>query len=174
MRKRTLVTVIAAVAMLWAALPASADRGAGELNASFHAFGSGGLAIDALSEVAANVASPQLSPEGRIAPFGEPRSVCDELLLGTWIIWFTDDGDKEFLNNTTNEFKLDGEVLELTRTPIKRFNIGPGADGWWFAEGVPVLGTLDPGVHEIEWTFTIFDDFTETIVTEVEVDESYC
>jgi len=166
--------MLAALAMLWAALPVNADQGAGELNASFQAFASGGVAVEIHSDVAAGVASPQNGPEGRIRPFGDPREICDDLLVGTWVIWFTDDDDKEFLEGITNEFKLDGEELDLTRTPLKRFNVGPGVDGWWFAEGVPVIGTLDPGQHGIEWTFDAGDGFADTVLTPVEVDASHC
>lgn len=167
--------VFAALALLWTAVPVGADQGAGELNASFHAFGNGGLALDVHSEVAANVASPQNSPEGRLAPFGEERFICDELVVGTWAIWFADDDDKDALEAVTNEFKLDGQPLELTRTPLKRFN-NPEEKGWWFAVGVPVLGTLDPGMHEIEWTFDAEEliGLGFTITTPVEVDAAHC
>lgn len=173
MKRRRIITALAAFTLLWAAVPASADQGVGELNASFHAAGNGGLAIDVHSEVAAGVASPQLSPEGRIAPFGEDRLICDELVAGTWVIWFGD--DKDAVASVTNEFTLDGEILELTRTPLKRFN-DPEEKGWWFAEGVPVLGTLDPGTHEIVWTFDASElfGFGDTITTNVEVDAVHC
>lgn len=174
-KTRGRIIAIAALALLWAAAPVGADQGAGELNASFHAFGGGGLAILNHSEVAPNVASAQNSPEGRLVPFGDDRFICDELVVGTWVIWFADDDEKEALAAVTNQFALDGETLELTRTPIKRFN-SDEEKGWWFAEGVPVLGTLDPGMHEIEWTFDAEElfGFGATLSTAVEVDASHC
>ncbi len=174
-KKRTAIVTIAALALLWAAVPVSADQGAGELMASFNAAGSGGLAIINHSDVAPNVASPQISPEGRLTPFGGEEFVCDELVVGTWVIWFSDDDDKDALAAVTNEFSLDGETLELTRTPLKRFN-SDEEKGWWFAEGVPVLGTLDAGSHEIEWTFDAEElfGFGGTEITSVQVDASYC
>lgn len=175
MKRRSVAAIAVALLMTWVAVPAQASPGTGDLNAAFHAFGSGGLAILNHSEIAAHVASPENSPEGRLSPFDDVSEICDELVVGTWVIWFTDEGDTAFLEAMTNEFRLDGEVLELTRTPLKRFNVGPGADGWWFAEGVPVIGRLEPGDHELEWTFQLTgDDFSGGTTNHVEVDASHC
>ena len=171
--KRFLV-VLAAFAMLavFMAAPAAGGGGEGELNASFHAGLSGGSAIDVHSEVADAFASPQGNPEGRLEPFGGLEEICDQLLVGTWV--FVLDPDQALPDAWTNEVKLDGEVLETVRTPNKRVAQGPAKGSWWFAEGVPVLGLLDPGSHLIEFTFDDGFGATGTIFTPVEVDASFC
>ena len=165
------VTTALFAAALFAAPTAIADSGAGELGASFNAGLSGGIAIDIHSEIADQVASPQVNPEGRLEPFGGTEYVCDEQVVGTWV--FILDDDRALLDAWTNEFKLDGEVLDTVRTPIKRYG-DSRLDSWWFAEGVPVLGVLDPGLHTIEWTFDDGFGGFGTILTSVEVDSAYC
>ncbi len=171
---RRLFLSLAAFAMLavFMAAPAAGGSGAGELNASFHAGLSGGTAIDAHSDVADGFASPQVNPEGRLEPFGVLEEVCDQLMVGTWV--FVLDDDKALLDAWTNEFKLDGEVLDTVRTPLKRVAQGPGKGSWWFAEGAPVLGVLDPGSHVIELTFDDGYGATGTVFTPVEVDAAFC
>lgn len=164
-----LVALILLVAMT---IPAAGDSGNGELLASFNAGLSGGAAIDVHSEIADAVASPQTNPEGRLEPFGAPEFVCDQLVVGTWV--FVTDEDPALLDAWTNEFKLDGEVLDTVRTPNKPITQGPAKGSFWFAEGVPVLGVLDAGLHDIEWTFDDGSGSTFTINTPVEVSAAYC
>ena len=170
--RKTFALLLGTVLLVFgAAVPATGDSGAGELNASFHGGLGGGVAIDLNSGAAAGVASPQINPEGRFEPFGADESICDELVVGTWVFVF--DIEKDLLEGFTNEFKLDGELLDTTRTPLKRIT-DPEFRGWWFAEGVPVLGTLDPGLHEIEWSFDDGFGFADTVLTDVDVDAAHC
>jgi len=174
MRRVLVLLVAVSIFAVVAAAPAAGGngKGKGELMASFQAGLSGGAAIDVHSAVAASVASPQVNPEGRIEPFGGTEFICDQLPVGTWV--FVVDEDRALLDAWTNEFKLDGEVLETTRTPNKRVTQGAGKGSWWFAEGVPVLGVLDPAVYDIE--FTADDGFgnTFTLNTAVDVDSGNC
>ena len=126
--------------------------GVGELNAAFYA-------------------GPNLGtqPEGRLVPWLDDRTVCDQLVVGTWATFPY--ADREWLDTVTLEFKLDGAVLETVRTPNKR--VPPRGD-WWFAEGVPVLGLLEPGLHEIELTYWIDTVLAETYTLSVDVDAAYC
>ena len=154
------------------AVPAAGAKGNGELMASFNAGLSGGTAIDVHSEVADAVASPQTNPEGRLEPFGAAEFICDQLVVGTWV--FVLDADPDLLDAWTNEFKLDGEVLDTVRTPNKPVSQGPSKGSFWFAEGVPVLGVLDAGLHDIEWTFDDGFGGTATFNTPVDVDSAHC
>jgi hypothetical protein len=170
---RRLLVVLAAFTLLTVvATPAAGGSGAGELNASFHAGLSGGSAIDLHSEVADAVASPQTNPDGRIEPFGGPEFVCDQLVVGTWV--FVLDADPALLDVWTNEFKLDGEVLDTVRTPNRRVAQGPLAGSWWFAEGVPVLGVLGSGLHDVEFSFDDGLGTAATLNTAVDVSSAYC
>ena len=121
------------------------------------------------SEVADAVASPQTNPEGRIELFGGVDFVCDQQVVGTWV--FVIDPDRALLDAWTNEFKLDGETLDTVRTPNKR---NPSFGDWWFAEGVPVLGVLDPGVHTVEFTYDDGFGGVFTFTTLVDVSASNC
>jgi len=124
--------------------------GTGELMASFSAFG-GSEAVSTHSEdLAGDLASPQRNPEGRLEPFGAPELVCDELMVGTWAVFVEE--DRETLDLWTSEFEFDGEPLDTVRTKNKRVAQGPWEGWWWFAEGAPMLGRLDPGLHEIVLT----------------------
>jgi hypothetical protein len=129
------------------------------------------LAIVAHSEVAPGLASPQTNPEGRIEPFGGIEFICDQAVVGTWV--FVADPDRALLDAWTNEFKLDGEVLDSIRTPNKRI-ADQDVGGWWFAEGVPVLGVLDPGVHDVEFTFDDGLGLSLTFNTLVDVSAANC
>ena len=166
---RSCVLVLVAVFMVFGAVvPASGDSGAGGLMASFRAGLSGGSAIDFHDGVADGFASPQVNPEGRLEPLGSNEFICDELVVGTWV--FVTDTDRATLAGAVNEFKLDGDVLDTVRTPLKRVAQGPSKGLWWFAEGVPMLGVLEPGLHDIEFTS---DLFLGTFNTAVDVDSSY-
>ena len=126
--------------------------GVGELNPAFHA-------------------GPNLGtqPEGRLVPWLDDRTVCDQLVVGTWAA--IPDSDREWLDTVTTEFKLDSHVLETVRTPNSRI---PSGGDWWFAEGVPVLGLLEPGLHEIELTIWIDNIWDSTYSMLVDVDAAYC
>lgn len=152
--------------------PAIGGNGTGELNASFQAGLSGGQAIVYHSDVAAGVASPKINPEGRLEPFGDEEFICDDLIVGTWV--FVLDDDRSALDAWTNSFMLDGQPLDTVRTPNKRVSQGPEKGAWWFAEGVPVLGTLASGLHDIEWSFDDGAGPALTFNTPVEVDASHC
>ena len=118
------------------------------------------------------MASPKINPEGRIEPFEVTEFICDELEVGTWVFVF--DADRAVLDAWTNEFKLDGEVLDTVRTPNQRVTQGAAKGFWWFAEGVPVLGVLDPGLHDVEWSFDDGFGNTDTFNTDVDVDSANC
>ena len=169
MHRRIILLVFVVLAALLVSAPAAGDNGAGELNASFQAGLSGGSAIEVHSAIADALASPQVNPEGRLQPFGTTENICSDLVVGTWV--FVVDDDRAFLDAWTNEFKLDGEVLDTVRTPNKRYAQGLSMGLWWFAEGVPVLGVLDEGTYDIEYTFNDGFGGTATINTTVNVVE---
>ena len=148
------------------------NAGTGELMASFNGSFGGGSAVFAHSDVAAGLASPQLNPEGRLEPFGVPEFVCDEMVVGTWVIVLG--ADQATLDAWTNEFKLNWEVLDTVRTPNKLIAQGGLQGLWWFAEGVPVLGVLDPGLHDIEFSFDDGFGTTFTFNTPVDVASAHC
>lgn len=172
MKKALLILTALSLFFVTAATRAAGDNGSGELIASFHAGVGGGEAINAHSAVADAVASPQVNPEGRLEPFGDPEFICDQLVVGTWVFVF--DPDRAVLDAWTNEFMLDGDVLDTVRTPLKRVAHGPAQGWWWFAEGVPVLGVLDPGLHDIEFSFDDGFGGVGTINTPVDVDSAHC
>jgi len=127
------------------AMPSNYRHGVGELKASFHGGLSGGNAVQAHSGVASGLASPATNPEGRLEPFGGVEEVCHDTVVGTWVFYLASDGGDP--DGWTTELRLDGALLELERTPWKPRLDGSGDK--WYAEGVPVLGTLDPGTHYI-------------------------
>lgn len=157
--------------LIVALAPAAAAGGGGELVASFQAGPGGGIAIEITSGAAASVASPKIDPEGRLEPFAAPEFVCDELVVGTWVFWI--DPSRDALDAVTNKFKLDGVPLDTVRTPLKRITQGAGKGQWWFAEGVPVYGTLDEGLHEIEHSIDDGFGFFATFNTPVDVDSAH-
>ena len=172
MRRSIFSLATMSLMIVLAVTPAVGGNGKGELNASFQAGLSGGQAIVHHSDIAAGVASPKNNPEGRLAPFGTPRFICDDLIVGTWVFVLGD--DRAVLDAWTNSFMLDGQPLDTARTPNKRVSQGPLKGAWWFAEGVPVLGTLDSGLHDIEWSFDDGDGGAYTFNTPVEADASHC
>ena len=109
-------------------------------------------------------------PAGRILPWEglPPQTFCDDQTLGLWIFWAGP--DRSDLLATTNSFVLDGTTLVTERTKLKKYTTPTGDKWWFFAEGVPVLGTLGLGTHTSEWTHSepVFPiPTTDTVVFEV-------
>lgn len=170
-RISTVVGVVALVAGLGVS-HAAAEPGVGDLRASFQAALTGGQAYEIHNDIAAGVAAPQVSLPGRITPFGAPRNVCDEAVVGSWVFWlFATKAEAELV---TNEFALDGEALDVEQTALKRIPQGDAQGLYGFAVGAPVLGTLDPGDHTLTWTFDDGAGFSATIDTPINVDAAHC
>jgi len=107
-------------------------------------------------------------PDGFITPFVTgPLLICDELVVGTWFSLVGE--DRSSLDNSSAEFRLDGELLDATRTTTKRINAADGKT-WGFTNGVPVLGILDAGLHTLE--YSIIDDGLGPFVFSVDLDVS--
>ena len=123
------------------------------------------------NDVAAQHAAPAI---GRfnylINLFNEGQEFCDDTILGTWVTWiFWEEGnDREYIEASYNEIILDGQPLELERTPIKRawptFHVDD-LEFWGYAQGVPVLGTLEPGIHTLSWIGHLVDDTQTSDIT---------
>lgn len=91
-------------------------------------------------------------PTGHVTPLSSPGpiAVCDTEMIGTWYSIF--DADRSVLAPFTAEFFLDGEELDKTRTPIRKRTFA-GDLVYIVTEGVPVIGTLDVGMHTLEYRF---------------------
>ena len=161
MSKLTLSIAIAILFVLLVAGTALADSSVGALQAAFNTWGN---AVDTIewnvpNEVAVVHAAPNTGLEGRISPFAEGQVFCDDQVLGLWVIHYDREDFAEDMPRIVNEFTLDGEVLKLKRTPIKvAFPTYKDEEGYkylWFAEGVPVLGTLEVGTHLSEFTVSL-------------------
>ena len=119
-------------------------------------------------------------PDGFISPFVGVASyeVCDELVLGSWFTLITvDDATKADLDAFTAEFFLDGEPLDVITTNASR--VKSKEDGvlrWANTTGVPVIGTLDPGMHTL--ILAVFNDGVEVefspFPVEIDVSPSNC
>lgn len=87
--------------------------------------------------------------EGRISPFVAGQCYEADTELGVWV--FVVDDDKAALEAASAEFLIDGIPQVEKRTAPKRL---AGSDGaWWFAEGVPSIGTLPVGFHSVVMIF---------------------
>lgn len=153
------------------AVPAVAKPGTGELMASFQAGVTGGEAILVNSGQASMHAVPGTNPDGRLSPFSD-SVVCDEQIVGTWFYGFGEDNKTGDAYNVLS-YTLDGVELEVTETAAKPISTGPDKGFWWIAAGDPVIGVLDPGLHEIHLVVDVFGDVLEFEAT-VDVDESHC
>jgi hypothetical protein len=122
-------------------------------------------------------------PEGFITallPPGSPTTieVCDEQVVGTWFSW--NEASREELENLPSniEIRLDGEVLDTVRTPIKQRKLRnplPDQDRVFvFTEGVPVLGTLSEGTHLLEYALIAGGVEVVTLSLTINVSDAYC
>lgn len=150
-RAHRLMPILAVAVMLAIAAPAIAGP-RGDLTNSFH---------NELNQFKADDFAGLDRPEGHISPFGgtDPVLVCDDLVVGTWFSIL--DPTRAGLEEVTAEFRLDGELLNATRTPAKKTPHPEDGDGWGITNGVPVIGTLDAGTHTLEYSFN--DGFVATI-----------
>lgn len=161
-RKFTFALILALAALLFlgsTVLAAASPEGA--LIAAFNTLGN---AFDTLTWLVPNdVASMHAAPalgvfEYRINLWNPDQVFCDNQVLGTWITWifWGEELDGDFIENSWNEITLDGQPLELQRTALKRawptFH-DPEFDFkfWFYSEGVPVLGTLEAGTHDLSF-----------------------
>jgi hypothetical protein len=164
--KRSLVIAVAAVASVTVpAAAVSADQGGGELNSAFR------TEVNQF-RVDLSDAPPLVRPEGHLSPFvSEPASVCDELIVGTWISLL--DFDRAELARTTWDITLDGEPLDVVQTPVRKRKLTDSSAGQSllaFTRGTPVIGTLDEGVHVLEYVF--YEDGIPVFVATRDIDSS--
>jgi hypothetical protein len=158
--RRSMVLTIASVLVILGAVPAVASS-EGELTSAFH------------SELR-QFNHPNFDgldrPEGQITPFDGPGpvSICDDLVVGTW---FTVLDEKDTLEAFSIEFRLDGVLLDSTRTPNRGTKVS-GEKAWGMTTGVPVIGTLDAGSHSLE--YSLFFDGSPIGVLSVEIDSNSC
>lgn len=170
------VTIAILFVLLLAGTALAGDSSVGALQAAFNTWGN---AVDTIewnvpNEVAVVHAAPIKGLEGRISPFADGQEFCDDQVLGLWVVHYDREDYAEYLPRIINTFTLDGEVLKLKRTPIKvafpTYKDEEGYKYWWFAEGVPVLGTLEVGTHLAELTIYLDGESWE-FSTFFEVDE---
>ena len=158
-RASRLIPIVAIAVLVALAAPAVAGS-RGELTSAFH---------NELNQFKRDDFAGTVRPKGHISPFGPgPLQVCDALVVGTWYALFGE--DRAELADTAAEFRLDGELLTATRTPPKKTPIPGDGPGWAIVEGVPVIGTLDPGTHTLEY---IFNDGFEVGI-EVDSSSDHC
>ena len=95
-------------------------------------------------------------PDGHIGLLPDSVEICDDLVVGTWVSVLLLE-DRSAADVVTIEITLDGELLDAKRTQPKKMKFDDGTS-WGFTEGVPVLGTLDAGVHTLEYTTDLDGD----------------
>jgi hypothetical protein len=158
--RRLMVLTIASVLVVLGAVPAVASS-EGELISAFHS---------ELSQFNHPNFDGLDRPEGHITPFDGPGpvSICDDLVVGTW---FTVFDEKDTLEAFSIEFRLDGVLLDSTRTPARGAKF-LGEKSWILTTGVPVIGTLDAGIHSLE--YDLFFDGLPIAVLSVEIDSNSC
>lgn len=175
MRKTFVLAFVALLLALGALAPATADTGVGKLRKAFNAGLSGGSAVLQHNPVWDFYFGGAFA-EGRLQYYVDEQFICDQQVVGVWIRAVAE--HRSDLEGATIEWRLDGDVLEAIRTPIKRVaqeNPLTGSEiSWWFAEGVPVLGTLDPGIYDLELDFDDGLGTAFTTFTAVHVDSAYC
>lgn len=173
-RRNLIVVVLVVLAVLVAASMAwAAPSPEGALRAAFQAGVTGGgvIRFQVPNHQAELVAAPVVGLDYRITPFSD-QELCTGTVYGTWVSWaFTAAeraaGDPDLLSN---ELDLDGVPLNVERTPLHALRPPLGPNEWCLSEGIPVLGTLEPGLHFLTWRAS-FDGYTfidETIVLSVE------
>lgn len=177
MRRIAVVTAVALVTVLGLGTPTTASpRPEAALRSAFNTWLNGGEAVtwsslehgsaaEAHSATTAWFADtlgiPGLPNSGigavRLSPVpGSPAGpFCDTDVFGMWIvdIWTKPElqAEPDFV------WRLDGVMLENRRTPLKPA-FDPGGEGadffggpvFWFSDGVPVYGSLEPGLHVLE------------------------
>jgi hypothetical protein len=155
-----MVLTIASVLVVLGAAPAVASS-EGELTSAFHS---------ELSQFNHPNFDGLDRPQGHITPFDGPGpvSICDDLVVGTW---FTVFDEKDNLEAFSIEFRLDGVLLDSTRTPARGAKF-LGEKSWILTTGVPVIGTLDVGSHSLEYSL-FFDGFPIGVLS-VEIDSNSC
>ena len=153
--RRILITIVlttlAVMMLAGTALAESSPKD--KLMAAFNTFANAGdtIVYNVPNYVALEHAAPVTGFDRKISPFSVGQEFCDDTVLGTWAsIWFWDE-EMDFIKASYVEITLDRQMLELDRTPIKRAfpTIHDGTKYWWYAQGVPVLGTLDEGTHSL-------------------------
>ena len=162
MRRTLLFALVTALVALGAVPAIAGDKG--ELTSSFH---------NELNQMRSPDFDGFDRPDGYIGDSDDGTElICDDLAVGAWFTWTG--SDKDVLEMVTVEVRLDGEVLDLTRTPDRRVTFR-GEKVWGFTLGVPVIGVLDPGLHVLEYEVpvgSIPDLFPDGIVIPIEIDVS--
>lgn len=170
-RKLFLLSVALLIVFLGlVALPARADGNAsrGDAEALLNAWNNGRRAVS----LAGAQDGPFIDPFGIAVlplPFLDGAHYCEEDHLLLMLAWFTGPSPRNeavaVLDTISQEFILDGQPVETTRTEVKRrFNFPRGSGyGWGFNEGAIIApGTLSPGAHTFDDVITI-DGVVETV-----------
>lgn len=165
--RRTILLIVALVLLVFGVMvPATqaAPSPEGTLNASFEAGFSGGwgnqYATEAHGGMGAFHAANSLGQGGfipsdtvesgvRLRPGAFDQSFCSSNVFGIW--WYVPGPDKSNLMDVEMHIWFDGTELLLTKSALKRV-VDPqdffgGGEEWWFAAGVPVLGSLEVGQY---------------------------
>ena len=157
--RRTSVLMLVAVLLVFGAIPASAGNGKGELTSAFN------------HEIN-DIRKDQLDrPDGHFTALYGLQGMCNALVTGTW--WSTNEDTRDEVDAFTSVITLDGEVLDTVRTQPKKMKID-GETRWGVTEGVPVVGTLDDGVHTIEYEFFVHGVFWESYSSDIDVSDAHC
>lgn len=179
MRKLAFIATLALAAVAGIGAPATASpTPEAALRSAFNTWLNGGEAVtwssmehDSAAEVHsattawfADIGAVRLSP----VPGATAGPYCDTNVFGIWIV---DIWTKPLLQAEPDfVWRLDGVPLMNKRTPIKPA-FDPDGTGaayfgdtvYWFADGVPVHGSLEPGLHEIEMDIPGVVTLTNTI-----------
>lgn len=179
--RRILISVgfalIAALLVVGTALADPSPEGA--LRSAFNTNMNGGDTVEwwVPNDVAETHAAPVLGfYENRISLFNEGQVFCDDTVLGTWVRWifWGEDEDRAYAEASYNEITLDGEPLELERSALKRAYPTLHYEDYKFygySQGVPVLGTLEPGTHTLSWVGYLVDD---TLYSDITFEVIHC
>ncbi|MFN2197095.1 MAG: hypothetical protein ACK2UW_13335 [Anaerolineales bacterium] len=180
LRRILIAVVFALLAALLVMGTALADPSPeGRLRSAFNAILNGADAVEwVANDVAATHAAPVLGIyENRISLFNEGQVFCDDTVLGTWVTWMFGEyewEDRAYIEASYSEITLDGELLELERSSIKRAYPTIHYDGYKFfsyTQGVPVLGTLEAGTHTLSWVGYLVDD---TLYSDITFEVIHC
>lgn len=166
MRRTIILLVALALFCLGATLPVTAAPSPeGALRSSFQSGFSGGIGTFYATVVHGgagflHAANATVLADGvdvgarRISPLWPEQEYCSDYVFGIFVVHYSWGEPRSLLAEFTWDMWLNGEPLPMTYSAVKRLPdpqgvFFEGEQAWTRSIGVPVYGTLDPGIYHL-------------------------